>query len=37
MILVRFDLRQFLYNTRWPWQFARIDALVEEQGQRKPL
>lgn len=21
----RFDLRQFLYNTRWPWQFSRID------------
>ncbi|GJP63540.1 hypothetical protein CLOP_g20605 [Closterium sp. NIES-67] len=26
----RFDLRQFLYNVRWPWQFQRIDALVEE-------
>ncbi|MCO5559701.1 hypothetical protein L7F22_013302 [Adiantum nelumboides] len=25
----RFDLRQFLYNTRWPWQFRRIDELVE--------
>jgi len=21
----RFDHRQFLYNVRWPWQFARID------------
>eukprot|EP00250_Pteridium_aquilinum_P018390 c24065_g1_i2 orf=296-2500(+) len=25
----RFDLRQFLYNTHWPWQFRRIDQLVE--------
>ncbi|KAG6554979.1 hypothetical protein Mapa_003564 [Marchantia paleacea] len=25
----RFDLRQFLYNTRWPWQFKKIDELVE--------
>ncbi|CAK9231415.1 unnamed protein product [Sphagnum troendelagicum] len=25
----RFDLRQFLYNTRWPWQFRRIDQLVK--------
>lgn len=25
----RFDLRQFLYNTRWPWQFRRIDELVK--------
>ncbi|CAI5473619.1 unnamed protein product [Closterium sp. Yama58-4] len=24
----RFDLRQFLYNVAWPWQFKRIDALV---------
>jgi len=24
----RFDLRQFLYNTRWPWQFAKIDEAV---------
>ncbi|GBF95639.1 glutamine-dependent NAD(+) synthetase [Raphidocelis subcapitata] len=24
----RFDHRQFLYNSAWPWQFARIDALV---------
>lgn len=24
----RFDLRQFLYNTRWPWQFQKIDELV---------
>ncbi|XP_074651394.1 glutamine-dependent NAD(+) synthetase-like isoform X2 [Tubulanus polymorphus] len=24
----RFDLRQFLYNVRWPWQFREIDAVV---------
>lgn len=24
----RFDLRQFLYNVRWTWQFRQIDALV---------
>ncbi|KAK9815368.1 hypothetical protein WJX72_002356 [[Myrmecia] bisecta] len=23
----RFDHRQFLYNVRWPWQFAKIDEL----------
>jgi NAD+ synthase (glutamine-hydrolysing) len=31
----RFDLRQFLYNTRWPWQFQKIDDLIrlnEETG-----
>lgn len=26
----RFDLRQFLYNVRWPRQFAFIDSLVKE-------
>uniref|UniRef100_A0A6U2XUR6 Glutamine-dependent NAD(+) synthetase n=1 Tax=Entomoneis paludosa TaxID=265537 RepID=A0A6U2XUR6_9STRA len=26
----RFDLRQFLYNVKWPRQFAVIDQLVEE-------
>lgn len=26
----RYDLRQFLYNARWPWQFRRIDALVAQ-------
>jgi NAD+ synthase (glutamine-hydrolysing) len=26
----RFDLRQFLYNTRWSWQFRRIEQLVAE-------
>ncbi len=30
----RFDLRQFLYQTRWTWQFRRIDALVKKhEGQ----
>jgi NAD+ synthase (glutamine-hydrolysing) len=24
----RFDLRPFLYNTRWPWQFRKIDQIV---------
>lgn len=24
----RFDLRPFLYNTRWPWQFRCIDNQV---------
>lgn len=26
----RFDLRPFLYNARWTWQFRRIDARVVE-------
>ena len=26
----RFDLRQFLYNARWTWQFRKIDQLVRE-------
>ncbi len=26
----RFDLRQFLYNTRWTWQFRKIDRMLEE-------
>jgi len=26
----RFDLRQFLYNVRWPRQFSVIDNLVEK-------
>ncbi|MCA9928260.1 MAG: NAD(+) synthase [Anaerolineales bacterium] len=26
----RFDLRQFLYNVRWTWQFRKIDKLVAE-------
>ena len=24
----RFDLRQFLYNVKWDWQFAAIDRLI---------
>ncbi|MEM7334071.1 MAG: NAD(+) synthase [Chloroflexota bacterium] len=30
----RFDLRQFLYNARWTWQFRQIDRLVESFGKR---
>ncbi|WCJ26567.1 Glutamine-dependent NAD(+) synthetase [Euphorbia peplus] len=26
----RCDLHQFLYNTRWPYQFRKIDQLVQE-------
>lgn len=26
----RFDLRQFLYNVRWPFQFRKIDELVQK-------
>ena len=26
----RFDLRQFLYNSRWPYQFRKMDELVKE-------
>lgn len=26
----RFDLRQFLYNARWPYQFRKIDQLVQQ-------
>ncbi|KAM7250033.1 hypothetical protein ACFE04_021916 [Oxalis oulophora] len=26
----RFDHRQFLYNSRWPFQFRKIDELVKE-------
>ena len=26
----RFDLRQFLYNVRWTWQFRHIDARVKK-------
>lgn len=32
----RFDLRQFLYNTRWPWQFRRIDQLVKNSEESGP-
>ncbi|KAF5938515.1 hypothetical protein HYC85_022774 [Camellia sinensis] len=26
----RFDLRQFLYNARWPYQFRKIDELIRK-------
>jgi NAD+ synthase (glutamine-hydrolysing) len=32
----RFDLRPFLYNSRWTWQFRKIDetaALIEKQKE----
>ena len=28
----RYDHRQFLYNTAWPWQFKCIDSLAERIG-----
>jgi NAD+ synthase (glutamine-hydrolysing) len=31
----RFDHRQFLYNARWPRQFADIDRLVEAEQRRR--
>jgi NAD+ synthase (glutamine-hydrolysing) len=31
----RFDLRQFLYNVRWPWQFSRIDSIVDKIAQKR--
>ncbi|KAF9591412.1 hypothetical protein IFM89_004110 [Coptis chinensis] len=31
----RFDLRQFLYNARWPYQFRKIDELVSESDGNK--
>jgi NAD+ synthase (glutamine-hydrolysing) len=33
----RFDLRQFLYNARWTWQFRRIDEMVAEISASRPL
>lgn len=29
----RFDLRQFLYPSRWEWQFGKIDKIVKEMGK----
>jgi NAD+ synthase (glutamine-hydrolysing) len=26
----RFDLRQFLYNSSWSWQFKKIDELAKD-------
>ena len=31
----RHDLRQIFYNTSWPWQFKKIDELVEKMGQKQ--
>lgn len=31
----RFDLRPFLYNVRWPRQFAAMDRMVESAEQRQ--
>jgi NAD+ synthase (glutamine-hydrolysing) len=31
----RFDLRHFLYNVRWVWQFRRIDQLAEKIAQER--
>ena len=30
----RFDLRQFLYNVRWTWQFQKMDQLAEKMQER---
>lgn len=30
----RFDLRQFLYNVKWPRQFMQIDKLVKDAEER---
>lgn len=32
----RFDLRPFLYNARWPWQFRCIENQVRGRGRRLP-
>ena len=31
----RYDHRQFLYNTAWPWQFKCIDATGKKVGLSK--
>ncbi|XP_021864620.2 glutamine-dependent NAD(+) synthetase [Spinacia oleracea] len=33
----RFDLRQFLYNSKWPFQFRKIDELVKDINGDKVL
>lgn len=30
----RFDLRQFLYNASWSWQFRKIDKRAKEEEER---
>ncbi|XP_054627131.1 glutamine-dependent NAD(+) synthetase isoform X3 [Dunckerocampus dactyliophorus] len=32
----RFDLRPFLYNTRWEWQFRSIDSQVSKMAANMP-
>uniref|UniRef100_A0A1A8PI30 Glutamine-dependent NAD(+) synthetase n=3 Tax=Nothobranchius TaxID=28779 RepID=A0A1A8PI30_9TELE len=32
----RFDLRPFLYNTRWPWQFRCIDNQLAQMAPKAP-
>lgn len=32
----RFDLRPFLYNTRWTWQFRSIDSQVSQMPTTSP-
>ena len=31
----RFDLRQFLYDVRWSWQFRRIDQRIAEMEEQR--
>ena len=31
----RFDLRPFLYNVRWPWQFKKIDEIEGEETKKR--
>jgi NAD+ synthase (glutamine-hydrolysing) len=31
----RFDLRPFLYNVRWPWQFRKIDEIARKANAEK--
>ena len=30
----RYDLRPFLYNTKWQWQFETIDQIVNGRKKR---
>lgn len=32
----RFDHRPFLYNTRWPWQFRRLDDMAAQLDTQRP-
>jgi hypothetical protein len=31
----RYDLRQFLYNATWSWQFKKIDEMAAEQSKNR--